>query len=107
MEEEIQRRDVEKRGSGVSVETSSSYVKGSTPGQLTRVADLSAHWLDPTLQLPPFLPQDNLSLTGTFQRVCVCVCGVRCAVVRVRWCVCGGACAVVRVRVRVRHDVSN
>ncbi len=84
MEEEIQRRDLEKRGSGVSVETSSSYVKGSTPGQLTRVADLSAHWLDPTLQLPPFLPQDNLSLTGTFHRVC------------------GGACAR-----RVRRDVAN
>ena len=40
MEEVIQRRDVEKRGAGVSVETASSYVKGSTPGQLTRVADL-------------------------------------------------------------------
>jgi hypothetical protein len=56
----------------VGVEASFSYVKGSTAGQLTRVADLSAHWLDSTLQLPPFLPQDNLALTGTLELLPLC-----------------------------------
>ncbi len=58
MDEEIKRHDLQKKQSGVGVESSFSYVRGATH-QLEKMPDLSPHWLNPSLQFTPFLPQDN------------------------------------------------